>query len=72
MASSITLLCAILGPDIGNPFSIVIPPDQYVAELKKAIKKEKQPELDHVAADKLGVYKVRAVQRAVPAVIVDV
>ena len=72
MASSIALLYAILGPDIGSPLSIKISPDDYVGELKKAIKKEKEPDLDHVAADKLGLYKVRAVPRAVLAVIVDV
>jgi len=72
MASSITLLCAILGPDIGNPFSIVISPDQYVDELKQAIKKRMQPKLDHVAANELGVYKVGVIPRGVLAAIVDV
>ena len=53
------IFCSILGPDVERIFSVKIPPDDTVMRLKKAIKEEKKPELDHVAADKLDIWKVR-------------
>ena len=58
MASEICLGCSILGPDVTSSFPVDILPSQRVGHLKKAIKREKAPELDHIAADKLDIYKV--------------
>jgi hypothetical protein len=51
------LFCWIL--DWSNqPFSVKIGKRETVDELKEAIKKKKKPELDHLAADTLVVWKV--------------
>ncbi|KAG0045505.1 hypothetical protein BGZ83_009310, partial [Gryganskiella cystojenkinii] len=51
-----TLFCLIDGED--TPFSIQIPSSKTIDELKKAIKAEKTPEFDDMAADKLTLWKV--------------
>lgn len=57
MADEILLYCSILGRDVGRPFPVEISPSKTVGQLKKAIREEKRPELDHVAADKLDIWK---------------
>jgi hypothetical protein len=65
MAESILLNCSILGPDVERVFPVEILLSKTVANLKAAIKQEKQPELDHIAADKLDIWKVsESAQRA--------
>ena len=58
MASEICLGCSILGPDVTSIFLVDILPSKCVDHLKKAIKREKAPKLDHIAADELDIYKV--------------
>ena len=50
--------CSILGPDVERSFAVEILPSKTVGQLKKAIKEQKAPRLDHIAADKLDIYKV--------------
>ncbi len=54
----ILINCSILGQDVGRVFGVRILKSTLVHELKKAIKKEKEPELDHIAADKLDLWQV--------------
>ena len=42
----------------GSSFSVTIQSSKTVDDLKKAIKEEKKPRLDHIAADELTLYKV--------------
>ena len=58
MIHQLLLNCSILGPDVGRTFPVEILPSKTVGQLKKSIKEEKAPELDHIAADKLDIYKV--------------
>ncbi|ORY97137.1 hypothetical protein BCR41DRAFT_228771 [Lobosporangium transversale] len=44
-----------------TPFSVVVSPDDTVDDLKKAIKKEKEPEFDYIPADKLNLWHVSIV-----------
>jgi Crinkler effector protein N-terminal domain len=51
------LNCSVLKGD--SVFSVKIPKSGSVDGLKKAIKKEKEPEFDHVAADRIEIWKVQ-------------
>jgi Crinkler effector protein N-terminal domain len=51
------LFCLIVDED--NPFSVEIKSTATVDKLKKAIKTEKQPALDHIAANELNLFKVK-------------
>jgi hypothetical protein len=53
-----TIFCLVV--DENNPFSVEIRPDATVDGLKKAIKKEKHPDFDSFAADRLTLFKVDA------------
>lgn len=59
MSDTIKLFCLVYG-DIPSKhaFSIKIPNTDNIDELKKLIRKEKSPELDTFAADKLELWKV--------------
>ena len=59
MDEQILLNCSILGPDVERIFSVEILRSESVRQLKQAIKEEKAPELDHIDADELDIYKVR-------------
>ena len=50
--------CSILGPDVERSFAVEILPSKSISQLKKVIKKEMKPKLDHIAAGELDVYKV--------------
>jgi Crinkler effector protein N-terminal domain len=50
------LFCIIIGET--TPFPVTIGETQSVGELKRAIKKEAEPELDAFAARKLTLYQV--------------
>jgi len=41
-----------------KPFLVDIPLSKTVDHLKKAVKKEKEPTLNHIAADQLEIWKV--------------
>jgi hypothetical protein len=41
------------------PFSVNIGESETVDDLKKVIKKEKEPELDHLAPNSIVIWKVR-------------
>src|SRR6266511_1631915 len=61
MANTSSLFCVVVDEvavKIGSPFLVSIPNDAYVCDLKKEIKKEKAPELDHLAADRLTLFGV--------------
>ena len=58
MDQEILLHCSILGPDVEGIFPVEILRSKTVGQLKDAIKKATAPKLDHIAADKLDVYKV--------------
>jgi hypothetical protein len=55
---SITLLCLVKGNTTANAFSVKISRDEYISELKKFIKEEKQNDFAGVDADKLKLWKV--------------
>jgi len=57
MDQEILLNCSILGPDVERIFPVEILPSKTVGQLKMAIKKENAPQLDHIVAHKLDVYK---------------
>lgn len=57
-SDKITLYRSILGCDVGSVFGVDILPGSDVRRLQKAIKAEKAPELDHIAVDKLVIWKV--------------
>jgi len=52
----INLYCIVLGEK--NPFPVTMDWDRSVGELKDEIKKKKEPEFNHLAADKLTLYKI--------------
>jgi|tagenome__1003787_1003787.scaffolds.fasta_scaffold20912616_2 hypothetical protein len=58
MATTITLYCLVHGDSVQQAFEIDISNDKSVSRLKKEIKKEKAPEFDDFAADKLTLWKV--------------
>jgi hypothetical protein len=55
---SLKLNCLILGDSQKNIFKVQIPLADDVSALRKAIKEEKRPVLDHVPADALELWKV--------------
>jgi hypothetical protein len=56
--AEILLNCSIIGLNDASVFSVRILPSETVDFMKKAIKKEKEPELNHIAADRLVIRKV--------------
>src|SRR5258708_3115374 len=58
MSDMLDLNCWVLGDDPSHIFPIEIAESKTVGGLKKAIKEEKKPEFDHVAADSLDLWKV--------------
>ena len=58
MDQEILLHCSILGPDVEGIFPVEILRSKTVGQLKDAIKKMKEPKLNHIPADELDVYKV--------------
>ena len=52
------LNCFVLGDDEERVFTIEIPKAKNVGILKKFIKEEKSPHLDHIAASDLDLWKV--------------
>jgi hypothetical protein len=59
MSDMLNLNCWVLGNDRQRVFSVEIAKTKTVDGLKKAIKKEKEPEFDDYAADRLDLWKVR-------------
>jgi hypothetical protein len=59
MSDMLNLNCWVLGDDPQRVFSVKIAKSETVGGLKKAIKKEKEPEFDDYAADRLDLWKVR-------------
>jgi len=53
------LNCSVLGGDDGRVFSVKIAKSATVDGLKKAIRKEKEPEFDYAAADRLNLWMVQ-------------
>ena len=58
MGDEISLNCSILGRNVRNVFPVDILRGRTVGHLKGAIKKEKEPTLNHIAADQLEIWKV--------------
>jgi hypothetical protein len=58
MAATLQLNCWMHGDDVCQVFEIKIPNTESVSALKKVIKDEKKPALDHVTADSLTLWKV--------------
>lgn len=52
------ITCWVFGDDPDRCVFVKMPLNKNVADLKKAIKQEKMPALDHLPADKLQLYKV--------------
>lgn len=53
-----TLYCWVLGDEAEQYFLVEIPKTKGVAALQKVIKEEKRPQLDHLPADRLILWKV--------------
>jgi hypothetical protein len=66
MAAEISLNCWILGLDDARAFSVDIFLSKTVDHLKDAIKKKKEPALDHIAADQLDIWQVKRSRAAYP------
>jgi hypothetical protein len=58
MAATLHLNCWVHGEDISQIFQIHIANTESVSMLKEVIKDKKKPELDHVAASSLTLWKV--------------
>jgi hypothetical protein len=58
MSDMLNLNCWLLGDDPRRVFSVDIAKAKTVDALKKAIKKEKEPEFDDYVADRLDLWKV--------------
>jgi hypothetical protein len=58
MANTLALNCLVSGDDPDHIFTIEIANTKTVGALKKAIKEEKKPAFDDVAADALVLWKV--------------
>ena len=58
MATDFLLNCFVLGDKEDNVFTVKIPKTDNVGILKKMIKEENAPHLDHVAAKDLELWKV--------------
>jgi hypothetical protein len=56
--SRLTLFCLVDGEATSNAFSIKIPSNDTVDDLKDLIKTKKTPEFDDIAADKLALWRV--------------
>jgi len=54
----ISLNCLVVGNDPDRIFTVNIPKTENVSILKKLIKEEKAPHLDHVAASDLDLWQV--------------
>ena len=68
MPAEISLACWIVGLDDANAFPVDILRSKTVGHLKEAIKKKKEPILNHIAADQLEVWKVSDPAHSVPAI----
>ncbi|KAJ3499972.1 hypothetical protein NLJ89_g9993 [Agrocybe chaxingu] len=55
---SLSLNCLVVGDDPDRVFTVEIPKNKNVSILKKLIKEEKAPHLDHVAASDLDLWQV--------------
>jgi len=55
--ATLELNCLVFG-DIDCLFTVTVANTDWVSKLQKAIRVEKQPELDHVPADALKLWKV--------------
>ena len=51
-----------------KPFLVDIPLSKTVDHLEDAIKKKKEPVLNHIAADQLKIWKVGDAARSVPGI----
>jgi hypothetical protein len=58
MATDFLLNCFVLGDKEDNVFTVKIPKNDNVSILKKMIKEDKAPHLNHVAASDLELWKV--------------
>jgi len=58
MATKITPCCSVIGLNDENVFSVDIHRSKTVHHLKKAVKKEMEPKLNHLAANELEIWKV--------------
>ena len=68
MPAESSLACWIVGLDDANAFPVDILLSKTVGHLKKAIKKEKEPIFNHIAADQLEIWKASDPVRSVPAI----
>ncbi|CAG8623523.1 7273_t:CDS:2, partial [Paraglomus brasilianum] len=57
-STTYTLICQLVSYPKGMPFSVEIGRNMIVDKLKKLIKAEKSPQLNHIAADELTLWKV--------------
>ena len=60
ISDMLQLWCWVEGDDHKHTFPIEITGSKTIGELKKAIKKEKEPAFDHLPADILTLWKVSA------------
>jgi hypothetical protein len=58
MSDTLLLNCWVLGNDPKRVFTVKIGKKETVDDVKNVIKEEKKPELDHLAADSLQLWKV--------------
>ncbi|KAI0294614.1 hypothetical protein B0F90DRAFT_1278235 [Multifurca ochricompacta] len=61
MATALTLFCLAIDNQkdpLGDIFEVEIQANSFVTRLKEAIKAKKAPELDHLAADRLTLWKL--------------
>jgi len=58
IAMSLSLNCLVVGDDLDRIFTVKILKTENVSILKKLIKEEKAPHLDHVAASDLDLWQV--------------
>jgi hypothetical protein len=59
MSGTITLLCWVIDTPTRQIFTVDVGHDIVWDKVKKAIKKEKEPEFDDIDADALNLWKVR-------------
>ena len=58
LQSFLSVNCLLLGDDSKKVFTVKVPKSDNVSVLKKMVKEENAPHLDHVAAKDLILYKV--------------
>ena len=58
IAMSLSLNCLVLGDELEKIFTVEVEKTKNVSILKKLIKEEKAPHLDHVAASELDLWMV--------------